>query len=69
MAYRDAQDPASGVTPYRAMFNKSIWRKLEHTITRLKRTKQQRMMDERDMLYKDNMKRSGLKYIWHEIFY
>ena len=37
VVYRDAQHPANGVTPYRGMFNKPIWRKLEHTITRLKK--------------------------------
>ena len=37
VVYRDAQHPADGVTPYRGMFNKPIWRKLEHTITRLKK--------------------------------
>jgi len=63
--YRDAQHPATGVTPYREMSNKPIWRKLEHTITRLKRTRQQEMMDEKDMLYKDRMKRSGLNIKEH----
>ena len=37
VVYRDAQHPANGVTPYRGMFNKPIRRKLEHTITRLKK--------------------------------
>ena len=65
VVYRDAQHPATVVTPYRAMFNKPIWRKHEHIIIRLKRTKQQEMMDEKDMLYKDKMKRSGLNIKEH----
>lgn len=36
VVYRDAQHPATGVTPYREMFNKPIWRKHEHTITNKK---------------------------------
>ena len=56
MACRDAQHPTTGVTPYLTLSNTPVWRKLEHTITSLKRTKQREMMDGRDMLYKDMMK-------------
>jgi len=34
MAYRDTPHPATGITPYQAMSNRSIRTKLDHTVPR-----------------------------------
>ena len=58
MAYRDTPHPATGVTPYQAMSNRPIRTKLSYA-TLKERSEQDDLMDERDKLYKENMKRSG----------
>ena len=58
MAY--GATPRTGVTPYRAMSNRPI-----HKTTKLERNKQHEMMEERGMLYKEKMKRSGLSIKEH----
>ena len=58
MAYRDTPHPATGVTPYRAMSNRPIRTKLSYA-TLKERSEQDDLMDERDKLYKEKMKRSG----------
>ena len=58
MAYRDTPHPATGVNPYQAMSNRPIRTKLSHA-TLKERSEQDDLIDERDKLYKEKMRRSG----------
>ena len=65
MAYRDTPHPATGVTPYQAMSNGPIRTKLSHA-TLKERSEQDDLIDERDKLYKEKMRRSGKNIREHD---
>ena len=64
MAYRDTPHPATGITPYQAMSNRSIRTKLDHTVPR-ERSEQDDLIDEKDRVYKEKMRRDGVNIKEH----
>jgi len=64
MAYRDTPHPATGVTPYQAMSNRPIRTKLDHTVPR-ERSEQDELIDEKDRVYKEKMRRDGVNIKEH----
>ena len=64
MAYRDTPHPATGVTPYQAMTNRPIRTKLDHTVPR-ERSERDELIDEKDQVYKEKMRRDGVNIKEH----
>ena len=64
MAYRDTPHPATGVTPYQAMRNRPIRTKLDHTVPR-ERSEQNELIDEKDQVYKEKMRRDSVNIKEH----
>ena len=59
MAYRDTPHPATGITPYEAMMNRTVRTKLDYTVPRKERSSRDKMMDEKDRQYKEKMTDDG----------
>ena len=59
MAYRDTPHPATGITPYEAMMNRSVRTKLDYTVPLKERSSRDKMMDEKDRQYKEKMTDDG----------
>ena len=67
MAYRDTPHPATGVTPYQAMSNRPIRTKLDHTVPR-ERSERDELIDEKDQVYKEKMRRDGVNIKEHNFY-
>ena len=59
MVYRDTPHSATGETPYQAMPNGPIRTKLSHTTLKERSEQDDDLIDEKDKLYKEKMRRGG----------
>lgn len=59
IGYRSTPHPATGITPYEGMMNRTVRTKLDYECRTKKRKKDEVLINERDKLYKERMKQNA----------
>ena len=57
--YRSTPHPATGISPYEGMMNRTIRTKLDYVSRMNGQTKNEKLVNERDKLYKDKIKQNA----------